>query len=287
MNKLVIGASIGIVIVMLAILAMPSDTQRDDGFKIIVSAYPLYEFTTAIVKDKAEVKLLTPEGVEIHDWEPTTRELELLQNADMLIYNSRKLEPYIDKIEIDILLVEASKDIIKNDDPHVWLDPLLAKEQVNNILDVIISIDAKNEEYYKENANTYLQRLDKLHEEFVDGLDNCAKREFIVLHSAYQYLADRYNLKQIPLIELPEEDISAKKVREIIDLIRAKQIDVIYAEEGIDKRVINQLSEEVNVKILTLSPIEVISKEDRVNGITYIDKMLGNLENLRIGLGCV
>ncbi|RMF32376.1 MAG: zinc ABC transporter substrate-binding protein, partial [Candidatus Nitrosothermus koennekii] len=71
------------------------------------------------------------------------------------------------------------------------------------------------------------------------------------------------------------------------DLIRAKKIDVIYAEEGMDKRVINQLAEEVNVKILTLSPIEVISKEDRVNGITYIDKMLNNLENLRVGLGCV
>lgn len=288
MKSISIGVIIAVIIGIMVTIMISNDTTEieDDSIDIMVTTYPLYEFTTNIVKEKATVDILTPSGVEVHDWEPTPRELENLQRFDMLIYNSKSLEPYIHKIE-DIKLVEAASNLIKDNDPHVWLDPLLAKEEVNNILNAIMSIDPRNEQYYKDNARAYMEKLDALDQEFREGLKDCERREFIVLHSAYRYLADRYGLKEIPLLKLPEEDIPASKIREIIDTARANNIDVIYAEENIDDRLVEVLAEEIDAKILTLSPIAVISNEERMEGITYIDKMRSNLENLRLGLGCI
>lgn len=248
---------------------------------IAVSSYNLYEFTKAIVNDKANVELIIPQGVEIHDWEPTVRDLERLNSYDILIYNSNTLELYINNIRenTDLILIEAAKGLTINNDPHIWLDPLLAKEELNNILIDLTRIDKDNEDYYRKNAMEYSKRLDDLDIAFKEGLANC-KREFIVLHNAYSYLANRYNLTQIALIKNPEDEPSANDIKEIIDLIRTKDIKVIYAERGIDPKIMQQLSEDTNTQILYLDPMEIISNENT----TYIDTMLSNLQSLKEGL---
>jgi zinc transport system substrate-binding protein len=248
---------------------------------IAVSSYNLYEFTKAIVNDKANVELIIPQGVEIHDWEPTVRDLERLNSYDILIYNSNTLELYINNIRenTDLILIEAAKGLTINNDPHIWLDPLLAKEELNNILIALTRIDKDNEDYYRKNAMEYSKRLDDLDIAFKEGLANC-KREFIVLHNAYSYLANRYNLTQIALIKNPEDEPSANDIKEIIDLIRTKDIKVIYAERGIDPKIMQQLSEDTNTQILYLDPMEIISNENT----TYIDTMLSNLQSLKEGL---
>ncbi len=287
MNKLLI-ISIGIVIITgIAIFTILTNNNENISKNIsskrmiAVSSYNLYEFTKAIVNDKANVELIIPQGVEIHDWEPTARDLERLNDYDILIYNSDTLEPYINNVRenTDLILIEAAKGIVINDDPHIWLDPLLAKEELNNILIGLTQIDKENKDYYRKNAIEYSKRLDDLDIAFKEGLATC-KREFIVLHNAYSYLAKRYNLTQIALIEHPEDEPSAHEIKEIIDLIRTKDIKVIYAERGIDPKIIKQLSEDTNTQILYLDPMEVISNENT----TYLDRMLSNLQSLKEGL---
>ncbi|MEM4705219.1 MAG: zinc ABC transporter substrate-binding protein, partial [Candidatus Nitrosocaldus sp.] len=94
-------------------------------------------------------------------------------------------------------------------------------------------------------------------------------------------------LEQITIAGIePEHDIPAGKIREIVDLAREHGINVVYAEEGIDDRLVRALAEEINAMVLILSPIEVLDEEDLEEGKTYITKMEENLENLRQGLGC-
>ncbi|MFN4336713.1 MAG: metal ABC transporter solute-binding protein, Zn/Mn family [Candidatus Nitrosocaldus sp.] len=258
--------------------------------KIMATFYPLYEFSKVIVGDKADVDLFIPSGLEPHDWEPSARDLERLKDYQLLVYNSVTFEPYMDRIRdlgYDLKMVEAAKGIMLDQDPHVWLDPVLAKEQVRMILDAIASMDEENSRYYDGNARAYMARLDELHAMFEEGLRECERREFITLHGAYNYLASRYGLEQITIAGLePEHDIPAVKIKEIIDMARKHGIDVVYAEEGIDDRLVRALAEEINARVLTLSPIEVLDDEDLKEGKTYITKMEENLANLRIGLGC-
>jgi len=302
-----IGAGVLVsIVVMISLLNTGNDGNNDateskgidtdTRLRIATTFYPLYEFTSAVVKDKADVELFIPKGVEPHDWEPTTRDIERLRSFNVLIYNSSNFEPYIDNVrEVlsnDLLMVEAAEGIIKNDDPHVWLDPLLAKEQVINIMNVIISIDKENEQYYKSNAESYIKRLEELHKEFEEGLSDCGLRRFIVLHAAYAYLAERYNLEIITVSGIePEHDVSPRKIREVIDTAESYGIDVVYADEGIDSRIVEALAEEIGARVLILSPIEVVDEEhdsesESESDYMYIKRMRSNLENLREGLRC-
>ncbi|GBC72994.1 High-affinity zinc uptake system binding-protein ZnuA [archaeon HR04] len=267
--------------------------QGDKGkrLKIMTTFYPLYEFAKAVVGDRADVDLFIPSGLEPHDWEPSARDLERLKDYQILIYNSAAFEPYIDRVKdlgYDLKMVEAASGIVLDQDPHVWLDPVLAKEQVRIIQGAIASMDEEeNSRYYDENAMVYTARLDELHAKFEEGLRDCERREFITLHAAYNYLASRYGLKQITIAGIePEHDIPAGKIREIVDMAKRYGIDVVYAEEGMDDRLVRALAEEMNARVLTLSPIEVLDEEDLEEGKTYIAKMEENLENLRLGLGC-
>ncbi len=264
-------------------------TDTNTRLRIATTFYPLYEFTRAVVKDKADVELFIPKGVEPHDWEPTAKDIERLRSFNMFIYNSNNFEPYIDNVrEVlsnNLIMVEAAEGIIKNNDPHVWLDPLLAKEQVINIMNAIISIDKGNEQYYRSNAESYIKRLEGLHKEFEEGLGDCNVRRFITLHAAYSYLAERYNLEMITISGIepePEHDVSPSRIREVIDTAKSYGIDVVYAEEGLDDRLVNALANEIGARVLTLSPIEVADDE----GNTYIERMRSNLASLREGLGC-
>lgn len=265
------------------------DTSASDRLRVMTTFYPLYEFTKAVAGDRAYVDLFIPAGLEPHDWEPSARDLERLKNYQLLIYNSRTFEPYIERVEelYDLKVVEAAEGIMVNNDPHVWLDPLLAKEQVKRIADALAGIDEANREYYMENARAYMSRLDELHARFEQGLSDCEIRRFITLHTAYHYIASRYGLEQITIAGLePEHDVPASKIKEIIDTAREHGIRVVYAEEGIDDRIVRALAEEIDASVLTISPIEVLDEDDLKEGKTYIAKMEENLENLRVGLGC-
>ncbi len=305
-----IGAGVLVsIVVMISLLNTGNDSNNDateskgkgidtdTRLRIMTTFYPLYEFTKAVVKDNADVDLFIPTGVEPHDWEPTARDIERLRSFNMLIYNSSNFEPYIDNVrEVlsnDLIMVEAAEGIIKNDDPHVWLDPLLAEEQVINIMNAIISIDKENEQYYESNAESYIKRLEELHKEFEEGLSDCDLRRFIVLHAAYAYLAERYNLEIITVSGIePDHDVSPRKIREVIDTAKSYGIDVVYAEEGIDSRIVKALAEEIGARVLILSPIEVVDEEhdssesESESDYMYIKKMRSNLESLREGLRC-
>ncbi len=304
-----IGAGVLLsIVVMISLLNTGNDSNNDateskgidtdTRLRIVTTFYPLYEFTRAVVKDKADVELFIPKGVEPHDWEPTARDIERLRSFNVLIYNSSNFEPYIDNVrEVssnDLTMVEAAEGIIKNDDPHVWLDPLLAKEQVLKIVNALSSIDEPNRDYYRKNAEEYMNTLDTLHNEYEEGLRECERRVFISLHAAYSYLAERYALEMVSMMGVEiEHGVSASKIREIVDTARSYGIDVVYAEEGIDSRIVEALAEEIGARVLILSPIEVVDEEhgsdsdsESESDYMYIKKMRSNLESLREGLRC-
>ena len=81
--------------------SMISDESKISREKIvaITSFFPLYEFTKEIGREKVDVTLLVPSGVEPHDWEPTIKDLQLMQQADVIIINGIGFENWIDDID--------------------------------------------------------------------------------------------------------------------------------------------------------------------------------------------
>jgi len=265
--------------------------------KIVVSFYPLLDFTKEIGGNRVEVSSLIPIGIEPHDFDPTIRQIQNAETADLLIYNGAGLEKWIDKInmksKIDAsqnLSLLNSNDGGKNNvyDPHVWLDPILAKGQVQNIRNALIRADPVNTKYYSENANKLIEKLDKLDRDIRSDLLDCKKHDFISFHNSFSYFAKRYGLNQYNVYGLsPEGEILPQRLQQIIQLARDKNLNVIYSENLIDPRFANFLAQEIpNGKVLVLSPIEGINQLEQNNGIDYIDKVYENIKNLQIGLEC-
>jgi zinc transport system substrate-binding protein len=265
--------------------------------KIVVSFYPLLDFTKEIGGNRVEVSSLIPIGIEPHDFDPTIRQIQNAETADLLIYNGAGLEKWIDKINMKSK-IDASQNLSllnSNDagtnnvyDPHVWLDPILAKGQVQNIRNALIRADPMNTKYYSENANKLIEKLDKLDRDIRSDLSDCKKHDFISFHNSFSYFAKRYGLNQYNVYGLsPEGEILPQRLQQIIQLARDKDLNVIYSENLIDPRFANLLAQEIpNGKVLVLSPIEGINRLEQNNGIDYIDKMYENIKNLQVGLEC-
>ena len=177
--------------------------ENDDKFLIYASFFPYYEFTKNIVGEKAEIVQFIPSGSQTHEWAPSIKKIQALTDTDVFVYNGLGMEPYVQEI-IDsdefnnIVFIKASKgiDLIKIDnehvhdndfkfDPHIWLDPLLVKDQVNNIMDGIILADPENTQYYKKNTIAYNMQLDELHEKIKLSLSTCNKDTIITYHDAF------------------------------------------------------------------------------------------------------
>ncbi|PAE14629.1 Mn2+/Zn2+ ABC transporter substrate-binding protein, partial [Virgibacillus sp. 7505] len=84
-------------------------------------------------------------------------------------------------------------------DPHIWLDPVLAQEQVNIIRDALIEADPDGQAIYEENAEAFNKELQALHEDFQAALEDAESRVFVVQHQAFGYLAQRYQLEQVAI----------------------------------------------------------------------------------------
>jgi zinc transport system substrate-binding protein len=173
-------------------------------------------------------------------------------------------------------------------DPHIWLDPILVKNQVKNIEEALIKLDPANKEYYEKSANNFSSELDSLDALIRSTLQTCDKKDFIAFHDAFNYFANRYGLKQHSIQGAsPEGEVLPQKMQEMITLARDLGTNIIYSEELVDPRFAEVIAQELpNGQVLTLSPVEGIDSEEQAAGIGYLDKMRENVASLKIGLQC-
>ncbi len=301
MNNQVKFAIIAIIIVIP--LSSFSVWASDSGFQIretndlnklqaISSFYPLYEFSQQVGQDKVDVQLLVPEGVEPHDWEPTIQDVQQMQKSDLIIVNGFGFENWVESLEemnYQGIVVDTSKGIIKNDhdknsillnkDPHIWLNPILAKTQVQSIADAFSKSDPKNQKFYQKNAQSYMIELDGLDSKIRNDLSTCSQ-DFIAFHDAFSYFAYEYDLHQHTIISSndPHGEPTAKTLENIINTARELEIKIIFTEDTVDPRVSNVIANEISGKTLVLSPLEI---SDDGN---YISRMKENLDNLKEAL---
>ena len=172
-------------------------------------------------------------------------------------------------------------------DPHIWLDPILVKQQVNNIRDGLIEADPQNKEQYEQNAIAYNEKLDELDMKIKSSLTSCNKDTFVPFHNAFSYLAERYDIKIMALSGIaPDSEASAAEIAEFVDFVKDNKIKVIFSEELVDTRLAEVIADEAGAEVLLFSPIEALAPEEVGKNITYLDKMEQNLDALKVALEC-
>lgn len=297
-----IGVAIAIAVIASIILLIGSNVSQtnvqqnpvsEHKIKVVASFFPLYDFARHIGGNRSDVIVMVPIGAEPHDWEPTVQQVQDMLSSDVFVFNGAGIDRWAEKVDTKIK-VNASQglqllvDSAGQPDPHTWLDPIMAKHQVELIRDGMIQADPQNTDYYTQNAKNYLVQIDSLDKNIIDGLSNCKTHDFIAFHKAFSYFSNRYNLTQHSLLgEDPEGEIPPQTLQQMIDLAKQNGIHIIYSEELLDPRLANVVASSIpDGKNEVLSPIEGLKPDEQKAGWGYIEKMNMNLKNLREGLQC-
>ena len=215
------------------------------------------------------------------------------------------MEPWAEKIigSIDrgkVTVLDVSKDInlAKEEehqeeehhheyDPHIWTSPLNAITMVNNIVEGLKEIDPENSAYYHSNGESYVKNLKGLHEEFKKVMEEGKRKEIIFGDRfALYYLAKEYDIECKAAIDSCAEnaDPSPKVMTELVKEIKDKNIPVVYYAEMSNKKVAKTLCDETGAKMLLFHSCHNVTKEEFEEGVTYLQLMKQNLDNLRVGV---
>lgn len=272
-----------------AALALAAASGKSRRLTLLTVLYPLAEWAAQVGGDRVTVQNLAPAGADPHDFEPTPADLRRLRQADVVLTLGKGFQPAVDRAlgarsDRQVRLV-ATEGLAF--DPHVWLDPVLARQVVGRIAAALATADPAGTAIYEANARAYQARLDALHERYGRTLAACAHRTLVTSHAAFGHLAARYDLEQAAIRGIsPEAEPTPRRLAELARFVKQRGIKYIFTETIVSPRVAETLARETGAKTLVLHTLESLSGEEVARGKDYLGVMEDNLRALATGLEC-
>lgn len=317
-KKIIAISSLLLFMIVASACSKDENSKKDENLlKVYTTIFPLQDFTEKIGGEYVDVASAIPIGADAHSFEPTTKDIVQIAESDMFIYNGVGMEGYISKMvntlkNEKVTILDASKGIstingekyileddhthaeevesdshnhASSEDPHIWFDPLRAKEQAKIIAAALSKAMPEKEEYFQTNLKKLEEEFDALDKEYIDALQNVEEKEILVSHAAYSYWGDRYGIYQIAVTGLsPSNEPSQKQLAKLIDIVKDHKIKYIFFESFGTPKIADTIQKEVGAKVLTLNHVASVTKQDVKDNKDYFDLMRENLEQLKKGL---
>ena len=296
----------------------PPDATAGKAFKVVTTFLPITLFTRAVAGDCATVTALIPPSTGPHDFQAKPGDLAALRQTRVLVKNGLEMEGFLDKLVASagnskLAVIDSSRGITTIDspeeeaehghehgsdhghehgedeghghahgaeNPHIWLDPLRAVQQVETIRDGLIKADPSCAEGYKRNAAAYITQLRQLNSEIAGKLKPYSGKTFIAFHDFAPYFADRYGLKAEFLVDVPELNPNPADLQRVAAEVRTTQLKALLSEPQEGQRSFNTLAKDLGVKISVFDPLETGSLESSKDPGTYLQVMRRNTADL-------
>ncbi|MBM5789425.1 MAG: zinc transporter substrate-binding protein, partial [Cyanobacteria bacterium M_DeepCast_200m_mx_001] len=288
----------------------PPDATAGKAFKVVTTFLPITLFTRAVAGDCATVTALIPPSTGPHDFQAKPGDLAALRQARVLVKNGLEMEGFLDKLVASagnskLAVIDSSRGITTIDspeeeaehghehgedevhghahgavNPHIWLDPLRAVQQVETIRDGLIKADPSCAEGYKRNAAAYITQLRQLNSEIAGKLKPYSGKTFIAFHDFAPYFADRYGLKAEFLVDVPEINPTPADLQRVAVAVKSSQLKALLSEPQEGQRSFNALAKDLGVKISVFDPLETGSLESSKDPGTYLQIMRRNTADL-------
>lgn len=272
----------------------PAKQDTTEKIKVVASFDAMKEITQAIGGNKVDVTTIIPEGIEPHDYELKTSDVQKLQEAKLFVYNGLGMEAWADKAIqtasadnlMSVALAEHVQPIELTDpeeieehgayDPHAWLGLTSAKEEASAVKDALIKISPEDKEYFEKNYMAFADEINKMQEEYMKKVANATRKEIVTGHAAFGYLCRDLGISQESVEDVfASGEPSAQKLAELTDFCKAHNVKVIFTEDLVSPAVSETLAKEAGAKAEAIHTIE--SAED---GMTYLARMKDNLNKI-------
>ncbi len=290
-----------------AVQAPVPQAGRADRPRVVTTFLPITLFTRAVAGDCAEVTALVPPASGPHDFQARPSDVAALRNARVLVKNGLGMESFLDRLVAgaenpDLKVIDSSRGIatLENPEPageapgdghdhdhghglvnpHIWLDPVRAAQQVNTIRDGLIAADPGCAESYRRNAAAFTGQLRQLDTDLEKQLAPFRGKTFVVVHDFAPYFADRYGLKAAYLVDVPEQDPSPADLARVADTVKRTQLQALLTEPQEGNRSFNALAGDLGIPISVFDPMETGSEAASRNPATYGAVMRRNATDL-------
>ena len=277
-----------IVLVFISVLSACKSASQSNGDQKSVLAVEsfLADLSSQIAGDLVQVQTLIPAGIDLHGYQPSPQDIVRIENADLIIANGAGLEGWLSKILTSAarkpVLIEASAGIpLVNDDPHLWLDPVLVTDYVDTIQGGLTELLPEHNEQFAANAQVLKIKLMELDEWIRNQVNQIPsnRRILVTNHESLGYFATRYGFEVIGSI-IPSHDAlaetSALHLVELISLIKATGAPAIFLETGSNPQLALQLERETGIKVV--SGLYTHSTDE--NAASYIDMIRANVTKI-------
>ena len=299
----------------------PPDAAADKAFKVVTTFLPITLFTRAVAGDCATVTALIPPSLGPHDFQAKPGDLTALRQAGVLVKNGLEMEGFLGKLVAaaenpQLVVIDSSRGVATlesaehgdghghdgdhdhGDDhghdhghdhgavnPHIWLDPLRAVQQVATIRDGLIQADPSCADGYRRNAAAFTAQLKQLNSEIASQLEPYRGKTFVAFHDFAPYFAQRYGLKADYLVDVPELNPSPADLQRVAAEVKSSQLKALLSEPQEGNRSFNTLAKDLGVKVVVFDPMETATEEASRNPATYVSVMRRNVADLRQAFG--
>src|SRR5690625_13815 len=283
-----------------------SSNNNEEQIKVATTFTILEDMVSQIGGDHVDIHNLVPVGTDPHEYEPLPEYIMAATDADALFYNGLILQDgangllsglpesidqdeeetfeLADGVEPMYLTSEDGKEEEIN--PHAFLDPVVGIQMAENTRDALIAIDPDHKEEYENNAKAYLDTLQEIDDEYSEKLAEIPeeKRVLITSERAYQYMADRYDLKEGYIWAIDtEENGTPSQVKSLINFIEENDPPVLFIQSNVDERPMETVASETGLEIFGEIFSDEIGKPGE-DGDTYVTFLKHNIDVIYDGL---
>ena len=255
-------------------------------FKVVTTFTIIQDMAQNIAGDAATVESITKPGAEIHDYEPTPKDIVKAQSADLVLWNGLNLERWFEKFfqnvkdKPAVVVTEGIEPMsinegpyIGNPNPHAWMSPSNALIYIENIKNALVKYDPQNKETYEKNAALYAKKIKELDKPLREKLAQVpeAQRWLVTSEGAFSYLTRDYGFKEAYLWPInAEQQGTPQQVRKVIETVKANNIPVVFSESTISPKPAKQVAKESGAKYGGVLYVDSLSNK---NGPvpTYVD----------------
>lgn len=283
---------------LLCLTALPGNTA-EKKLRVVTSFTVLADMARNVAGDAAEVVSITKPGAEIHNYQPTPKDIGRTRSADLILWNGLNLELWFEKFlsrleGVDSAILSEGVDPMSinsgpydgKPNPHVWMSPTDALIYVDNIESALSTADPENASLYKSNAENYKASIRAISEPLREQLASIPedKRWLVSSEGAFSYLARDFGLKELFLWPInADAQGTPQQVRHVIDTVRNNSIPVVFSESTVSPKPARQVARETGAFYGGVLYVDSLSSADGPVP-TYLDLLRVTMNTIVAGL---
>lgn len=255
-------------------------------FKVVTTFTVIQDIAQNVAGEAATVESITKPGAEIHDYQPTPKDIAKAQTADLILWNGLNLERWFEQFFQNmpnkpavtvtegitpISIYEGPYKDMPN--PHAWMSTSNALIYIENIKNAFVKYDPENAQTYEKNAALYAEKIAQLDKPLRDRLAQIPENQrwLVTSEGAFSYLAKDYGFREAYLWPInAEQQGTPQQVKAVIETVRKNNIPVVFSESTISPKPAKQVAKESNAKYGGVLYVDSLSTKDGPVP-TYID----------------